>query len=267
MIRLAAIFTLLLSCPAWASLTNCQQAYSSTSTTTLALPSFVLTTVSDGIMVFVSLTSVTPTVSVADNGSGGSQTYSPIGSITGTTIAGYAFLATNATSAVNGATITVTLSINAVTVNAVACEVTSMATSSAQDGSTATSTGVTVSSLTSGALTTSNSGTDLNVYCVGDGSTALTFTAGSGYTIPSGAGATGTHSACQYKSITGAQSAVTTSMSWTGSPSHVAGLFFALKQASVGAAPGFDKRSKLRKLSVLSRTFNHATESIKEERD
>ena len=231
--RLLQIAILLLTVPAWAtsSLTNCQSNIGTT-VTTVAVSSFVLTTVGDGIMVFTTGSATAATVFITDNGGGGSQTYTQVGAnVIGTNLAVAAFLATNATSSVNGATITATWS-SAITVSIIACEITQAAASSLLDGTLATASGTGVLTLTSGALTTTNSGTDLLIYCVGlSGGTMASQVPGSGYAIPSGA--TSTHSACQAAAFTGVQTGVTTSMSW-GSSGNPAGAFFAVKQATGG---------------------------------
>lgn len=227
---LLSLILALISSPALAiSLTNCQG--NQASAASVAITGFVLTTPGDGIFVFSSTINTVATLSIADNGSGGSQTYSQIGSYSNASVSarGAMFLATNVTSPVNGATITATWTAGATT-SIIVCEVLTMATSSALDGTPATSNGAMVSALTSGALTTTNTGNDVLVYCIQVGSTTISAqTAGSGYAIPSGA--TNTHAACQTKSVTGAQSGVTTSISWTGSASEVSSLFAALKQA------------------------------------
>lgn len=221
------------------SLTNCQANVATTSST-VAITSFVLTTAGDGIFVWTGIggiTASTQTVSISDNGGGGSQTYTQAGSYTtGSTLArGAAFLVTNATSAVNGATITATWT-SALTPNVVVCEITNAATSSLLDGTPAASAASMATSLTSGALTTTNSGTDLLIYCISTGVTSISAqTAGGSYAIPSGASSV--HNACQALSVSGTQSGVTTSMSWTTSATEVVGLFLGVKQAATQQTP------------------------------
>jgi len=237
--KILPFFFVLLAAPGWAAigLTNCQN-NNSAAALTIAVTGFVLTTPGDGVMVWGGVTSITATLSVADNGGGGSQTYTQIGS-NSTTVAseGAAFLASNATSAVNGATITLTSTVSA-PLSIVACEVSSVPTSGVLDGTAvASSNNGTLTNQTSGALTTTNTGTDLLVFCVELGSGGGTgLTAGSGYAIPSGAVNTGARgTACQTKTVAGIQTGVTTSVSWS-SASGAAGLFFALQQAGSGGA-------------------------------
>jgi hypothetical protein len=247
------LLLLLLACPVWCwgtiSLINCQSNVASLSAS-VSITSFVLTTAGDGIMVWTGGSTITVTPTVSDNGSGGSQTYTQAGFENASAVgSGYAFTVANATSAVNGATITASWS-GSLSLFITACEVTNAVTSGIVDGTPAGSTANLVTSLTSGALTTSNAGTDLLVYCIGASSTSISSqTAGTNYAIPSGA--TSVHDACQTRAVTGTQSGVTTSMSWTTSATHVVGLYFALEQSGSAVNSQFDKRRKLARISIF----------------
>jgi hypothetical protein len=171
--------TLLLCAPLLfgGSLSNCQNAHA-TSTTVASVTGFVFSTAGDGIFVWTMTSAgAAGTASVADNGSGGSQTYSNDGGYNRSTIAATAFVVTNATSAVNGSTITATWTVSG-TVALIACEIVGAATASMTDGATITANGASVTSLASGSLTTANTGTDLLVYCTWTTTVPSTYTPG-----------------------------------------------------------------------------------------
>jgi hypothetical protein len=100
-----------------------------------------------------------------------------------------------------------------------------------EDGTGVTATAGGATSLTSAALTTTNAD-DILLYGCRFGATVSGVTAGSGYTIP--ANGSNTRIGMQYKIVSAIQSAVTTSMSWTGA-SSCCGLFMAFKQGVADA--------------------------------
>jgi hypothetical protein len=230
------IIILALSCSLWAAnpaAENCQETQGSTDTP--AITSFVYSNAGDAVFVvsFSSSTSATATIA------GGSQTYTQMGCSGSTCSGGYiapaggsratGWTITNGTSALNGATITVTWT-GGTTTTIIACEVSNTPTSSLLDGTPlGTSTTSNSTTLTSGSMTTTNAD-DLLVYAVQASGALGTVTVGTGFAIPSGG--SGTKAFVQTEYVTSTQSGLTTAPSWANSVEPIAGLFFAIKAAN-----------------------------------
>lgn len=131
---------------------------------------------------------------------------------------------------ITSVTITYSATVNSNT--AVLCEWSGMATSSPLDTSVNIQGSGFVTSLTSGAYTTTNAADVLMYSVVMTGSVSAP-TAGASYTIPTN-GTSGSRHSVQYRIVSSTQAAQTTSMSWTSS-ARASGAFAAFKAMATTA--------------------------------
>jgi hypothetical protein len=148
--------------------------------------------------------------------------------------------------AASATTITITYQYNSSSSKdfVLACEISGIASSSQIDAfaTDAVVTGSNITSLASNALTTANP-SDLLIYAVAQSNSTFSgWTAGSGFSIPTGgAGADSTHHfgvAIQSEYVTSTQSGVTTTQSWAGNSYDTAGMFVSIKAAGGGGGGG-----------------------------
>jgi 5-hydroxyisourate hydrolase-like protein (transthyretin family) len=130
--------------------------------------------------------------------------------------------------------VTATWTASANNIGAIVYELAGADTGSPADGSVNSNvSGSGILSLTSGSLTTANAN-DILIYGARTQSNETTWTAGSGYTIPTNGG--NTRQGMQYGIVSSTQSGVTTSQSWNSGTTGAIGIFAAFKAASGGVA-------------------------------
>ena len=179
----------------------------------------------------------TSTLTITDSASqaGWTQTSSGYAS-QGTSDRSAIFYKTNS-AALTSVTCTWSGSLSA-TLGATVFELGGIAASSAEDSSVNNSQAATTTA-TSGSLSTT-SANDILLFGVRWSGAVTSPTAGSGYTLP--ANATSTRTTMQYKIVSAAQSAVTTTLTWTNSVNN-ANAFAAFK-ASTATPTGFNKQRR-----------------------
>lgn len=110
-------------------------------------------------------------------------------------------------------------------------EISGAATSNVFDASVNSSANSSVTSLTSGSLTTTNAN-DILLYGVSPNGAGGAETAGSGYTLPANSTSTNGRLGMEYKIVSAIQSSVTTSLSWATAIFGATGIFASFKAAS-----------------------------------
>jgi len=169
----------------------------------------------------------TATVTITDSaGQTWTQTTSGYASSATTNRAAMFYKAGSA--AVTSVTATWTASAN--NIGAIVYEINGADPSSPADGSVNSSiTSSAVSSLTSGALTTTNA-KDILIYGARTQTNETAWTAGAGYTIPTNG--SNTRQGMQYEVVSSTQTGATTSMSWNAGAAGASGIFAAFKEAA-----------------------------------
>jgi len=209
-------------------LVQAAQGFSASGNTSITVP--ISTTAGNLLVIFCANGgNNTATITISDSaGQSWTQTTSGYASSASSNRSAMFYKANSA--AVTSVTATWTASAN--NIEAIVYEINGADPSSPADGSVNSNvSGSAITSLTSGALTTTNTN-DILIYGARSQSNETAWTAGSGYTIP--ANGSNTRQGMQYQIVSSTQSGVTTSVSWNTGAAGAAGIFAAFKAASGG---------------------------------